>query len=119
MTETFAIAPAGSRPLWYLVPVGLILLTVLAVLFISLYGARGARFEVSAESLRLRGDFYGRAIPAHALRVAEARRINFETEPDLRLRWRTLGTGLPGYQAGWFRPKSGEKVLVYLTDRSR
>jgi hypothetical protein len=32
---------------------------------------------------------------------------------------RTFGTGLPGYQAGWFRLESGEKALLYLTDRSR
>jgi hypothetical protein len=30
-----------------------------------------------------------------------------------------MGTGLPGYQAGWFRLRNGEKALVYLTDRRR
>jgi hypothetical protein len=32
---------------------------------------------------------------------------------------RTLGTGLPGYKAGWFRLGNGEKALVYLTDLER
>jgi hypothetical protein len=45
--------------------------------------------------------------------------VNFETEQGLRPKWRTLGTGLPGYQAGWFRLRDGQKALVYLTDRSR
>ena len=33
--------------------------------------------------------------------------------------WRRMGTGLPGYQAGWFRLRNGEKALLYLTDRAR
>jgi len=32
---------------------------------------------------------------------------------------RTRGTGLPGYSAGWFRLRNGEKALCFLTDRSR
>ncbi|HEX6643517.1 MAG TPA: PH domain-containing protein [Gemmatimonadales bacterium] len=119
MTETFAIAPAGSRPLWFLLPLGLVLLTVLAILLSSLYSSRGARFDVSPDGLRLRGDLYGRTIPAMSLRAGEARRVNLEAEAELRPKWRTLGTGLPGYQAGWFRLRDGQKALVYLTDRSR
>lgn len=30
-----------------------------------------------------------------------------------------MGTGLPGYQAGWFRLTNGERALLYLTDRRR
>jgi hypothetical protein len=30
-----------------------------------------------------------------------------------------MGTGLPGYRAGWFRLKNGERALVYLTDDRR
>jgi Leu/Phe-tRNA-protein transferase len=30
-----------------------------------------------------------------------------------------MGTGLSGYQAGWFRLANGEEALVYLTDRRR
>jgi len=30
-----------------------------------------------------------------------------------------MGTGLPGYQAGWFRLRNGDRTLVYLTDRSK
>lgn len=119
MPESFVIAPAGTRPLWVLVPIGLVLATVLGVLLLSLYGSRAARFEVSDSGLRLRGDFYGRFIPTGQLRSSEARRVNLAAEPGLRLRRRTLGTGLPGYQAGWFRLANGTRALVYLTDPSR
>jgi hypothetical protein len=30
-----------------------------------------------------------------------------------------MGTGLPGYKAGWFRLRNGERALLYLTDRAR
>ena len=30
-----------------------------------------------------------------------------------------MGTGLPGYQSGWFRLRNGERALLYLTDRTR
>jgi hypothetical protein len=53
------------------------------------------------------------------LRRAEIRRIDLATSPELAPRLRTLGTGLPGYQAGWFRLRNGEKALLYLTDRGR
>lgn len=119
MTESFVIAPAGPRPLWLLVPVGIILLLVFAMLLLSLRGGTSARFDVSPAGLRLRGDLYGRLVPASVLRTAEARRVNPADEPGLRPRFRTLGTGLPGYQAGWFRLGNGEKALVYLTDPMR
>jgi hypothetical protein len=32
---------------------------------------------------------------------------------------RTMGTSMPGYRAGWFRLRNGEKALLYLTDWSR
>jgi Bacterial PH domain len=117
--QTFAIAPAASKAVWLLpvvlIPVGI----AVTIVVITLIGSRGSRFEVSPEGLRLRGDLYGRLIPVAELRTAEARRIDFEATPELQPRWRTLGTGLPGYQAGWFRLKGGERALLYLTDRSR
>jgi len=100
-------------------PTIVILLTVLVVVVFSLMGPRTARFEVAHEGLRLRGDWYGRLIPAHALQVDGARRLDLEHEPDLRPGRRTWGTGLPGYQAGWFRLANGERALLYLTDRSK
>ena len=114
--QVFTIAPAGTKAVWLVV---LILVPVAGLLLVSLIGSRASQFEVSPAGLRLRGDFYGRFIPADRIRVDAARRVDFDTSDELRPRWRTLGTGLPGYQAGWFRLRNGEKALLYLTDRSR
>src|SRR5262245_55004852 len=117
--QTFAIAPSATKALW-LLPVVLVPVAIgVAALLMTFLGSRGARFEISAEGLRLRGDFYGRMIPIAELRTAEARRVDLAATPELAPRWRTFGTGMPGYQAGWFRLKGGEKALLYLTDRSR
>lgn len=117
MTETFAIVPAGTRPFWIIVPVAILLLAVLGLLFATIGSSRSARFELSPAGLRLRGDLYGRFIPSAELDGARARRVNLVEERELAPRWRTLGTGLPGYRAGWFRLANGEKALLYLTDQ--
>ena len=118
--EVFTIAPAGARPTWVLLPVALLLVVIIGVILTSMFGTRSARFEVSPAGLRLSGDLYGRLIPLESLHPAEARRVDLGgRESGLRPRWRTLGTGLPGYQAGWFRLVNGEKALLYLTDRSK
>jgi hypothetical protein len=120
VSQTFVIAPADIRWLWVVavIPVAVVVLTLL-VLGLAYGGARGARFDVSPEGLRLRGDFYGRFIPSRQLRIEEARRVDLATRPELTPARRTMGTGLHGYQAGWFRLRNGEKALLYLTDRSR
>lgn len=118
--QVFAIAPAtvkGFYVLWVIV--ALALAVAIGAVAFATTGARSSRFEVSSEGLRLRGDLYGRLIPAHELRIEQARRVDLTATPDLAPRWRTMGTGMPGYQAGWFRLKNGEKALLYLTDRAR
>jgi Bacterial PH domain len=118
--QEFPIAPGSVRGVWIVVAiVALVMIPAIAVLGASLTGARSSRCEVSPDGLRLRGDLYGRLIPVGALRPQEVRRVDFSVSPELTPRIRTLGTGLPGYQAGWFRLRNGEKALVYMTDRTR
>jgi hypothetical protein len=118
--EVFTIAPAGTKMLWLigLVPLAVLVL-VIGVLGASITGARSASFEVSTEGLRLRGDWYGRLIPADRLVVAGARRVDLANTPELQPARRTMGTGFPGYQAGWFRLRNRERALLYLTDRTK
>jgi hypothetical protein len=118
--QEFPIAAATGRTMWFvLLAPGLILALVIALLGAAVVGARSARFEVSPDGLRLRGDLYGRLIPAEQLKGASVRRVDFSVTPDLAPAWRTMGTGLPGYRSGWFRLKNGEKALLYLTDANR
>src|SRR5688572_23248786 len=118
--QEFLIAPVAGRTMWFLLLVpGLVICLVVGILGAALLGSRGARFEVSPDGLRLRGDLYGRLIPIEQLRAASASRVDFSATPELTPARRTMGTGLPGYRAGWFRLKNGERALVYLTDDRR
>lgn len=118
--ESFAILPSTSRGIWLFIAIILVILVLAGMLLIATArGSRKSRFELSDAGLRLRGDLYGRMIPADALRGGAARIVDLSATPDLQPRWRTMGTALPGYRAGWFRLRNGEKALVYLTETSR
>ncbi|GLC24919.1 hypothetical protein rosag_14320 [Roseisolibacter agri] len=119
MTETFPIVPGQLRLLWIAVPLVLVVLGAAGALAYTLSAARTARFEVSAHGLRLRGDFYARTIPAAALQPDAARAVDLRTEQALQPVARTGGTAVPGYRAGWFRLRDGERALLYVTDPSR
>ena len=53
--NVFPIAPAESRYLWLLIPVGLILVGAMALLVTSVRGAHASRFEIRSDGLRLEG----------------------------------------------------------------
>jgi hypothetical protein len=113
----FELAPIGTmKPFWWILfGVGAICLILALTLLLS----RPPKLEVSSEGLRIRQTLFGRTITASQLRVGEAHAVNFGKSPELQPKWRTMGVGLPGYQAGWFRLNNGEKSLVFLTDRGR
>jgi hypothetical protein len=117
--QEFAIAPAGLKPFWILIPIGMVLAVVFGVLAISVMAASGARFQVTTDGLRIRGDLYGRFIPAAQLRVEAARRVDLTGSTELEPKRRTMGGAFPGYQSGWFRLANGEKALLYLSDRRK
>ncbi len=120
MAETFPMIPATSKPFWVLIPILVVLFAGLLVLFAYIaYSSQNVRFELSDEGLRLRGDLYGRLIPASALIGEQARKMDLTESREYQPRWRTFGTGLPGYRAGWFRLRNREKALLYVTDASR
>ena len=115
--ESFPIAPPSSRSLWFFIPMALVLFATAVALLMTAQGSRRARYELSPAGISLRGDFYGRRlIPASDLLGGAARIVDLDRDPELSPRWRTIGTGLPGYKAGWFRLRNGEKALVSLTD---
>lgn len=116
------VPPPGktSTVLW--IPVVLVLLISLVgvlVVYKSLSGARGSTFTLSPAGLTIRGDLWGRTIPAAQLRGALARVVDLRAETALAPTRRTAGTGLPGYRSGWWRLENGEKALIYLTTSER
>lgn len=118
--QSFPIAVAAGGIRWwpFLIPL-VILAGVILLLGRSLSASRTARFDVSSSGLQLHGDWYGRTIPSDAIQRNAVRRVDFSNDPELTPRIRTMGTGLPGYQSGWYRLRNGERALLYLTDRSR
>ena len=118
MKQVFSFAPASGFPANLIV--ALIGVPILAIVGYLISAPRLIRFEVSPEGLRIRGDFfYGRTIPVSRLEMEKARAIDFDSSPEYKPVLRTNGTGLPGYQAGWFRLRNGEKALVFVGDRRR
>jgi hypothetical protein len=116
MREVFPIVPAPASSV--LVSLALLLPVLLILLYLVL-APRLVRFELSPEGLAIRGELYGRRIPARELMVDQARPVDLRTDTDRRLARRTNGVGLPGYRSGWFRLANGEKALVFVTDQSR
>ena len=115
--DVFAIAPASSRPLWFIAIGFVVLAIVLLALLYTAYSSRCSRVEIENDRIKLVGDFWGREIPVRRLDVSGARIVDLTENTQYSLQRRTFGTGLPGYAAGWFRLRSGEKALVYLTKR--
>ena len=117
--DIFLITSASSKPLWLIAAICILLAAILLSLLYVAYSSRNSRVEIGADHIRLVGDLWGRRIPLGDLRIADARVVDLNSEPQLAPARRTLGTGLPGYAAGWFRMRGGGKALVYLTDRQR
>src|SRR5205809_8095019 len=111
--NVFPIAPAASRYLWFLVPVLAILVGAATLLVLSVRGARAATIEIRPDGLALHGDLYGRFFPRVQLQVAMARRVDWSQDDGLRPKWRRMGTGQPGYRAGWCRLGHGDKARLY------
>jgi hypothetical protein len=114
MNEIFEIASSNAR--WGFVALGLI--PVLIGLGLIASGLNTPKLEITGAGLRLSGELYGRLIPTSELKLEQSRLVDITHEPNLMPTIRTFGTGLPGYNTGWYRLRNGEKALLYLTDRS-
>lgn len=115
----FPMIPAASKSLWFFAIISLILVGVLLLMVWLAWSMQHARFTVSTEGLRLQGDLYGRLIPLKSLKLDAAVVTNLNTDKDHQPKRRTMGTALPGYAAGWFKLRNGEKALLFVTDKTR
>jgi len=118
-TQLFTIVPGSNGPLWMLAGISVMLLLMVALFAWLAYSSRHTQFEVSAEGLQISSTMYGRMIPAAALVVDGAQVLDLGRDRQYRPKWKTNGSGLPGYQAGWFKLHNGEKSLLFVTDRKR
>jgi hypothetical protein len=118
--QVFPIPPASGRGiLWFFIIMMVVLGAVTLMMGWAAWSTQNSRAEVSPAGLKLVGDLWGRTIPLDRLELDGARVVDLRGEPDLVPRRRTMGTALGNYSAGWFRLRSGEKALLYLTDRRR
>jgi hypothetical protein len=112
MMQVFEVPSTGNHTwLTALMLVPVVIGLAVAVLF----WPRTLSVEVSHEAVTVRGSIYGRSVPRSQLRLSEARIVDLATEPALRPRIRTNGTGLPNYKVGWFRLSDRERALCFLT----
>jgi hypothetical protein len=73
MTEVFQMVPAPAKAMWFFALVCAMLIGLTGLLGYLAWSTRHTRFEVSSESLRLRGDLWGRTLPLSALELDRAR----------------------------------------------
>jgi hypothetical protein len=118
MEKVFSIVPASAGPSIFIWVLSVILLAVIALFIYIGYSSRNIQFTINDDGLRIGPGLYGRFIPREAIRTEGVRVINLTIDSEYSPKWRTNGIGLPGYSAGWFKLKNGEKALVFLTERT-
>ncbi|HEY9074470.1 MAG TPA: PH domain-containing protein, partial [Desulfobaccales bacterium] len=110
---------AAGAPVIVFGIIGSVVVAILFFLGAFVYASRHVRFELSSEGLAIRGDLYGRRLPAASLLTAQARVVDLTRDGDYRLVARTNGVGFPGYGSGWFQLANGDKALIFVTDKRR
>ena len=119
MKYLFPIIPASSGPIWLFVIISVFMLGIMSLLGYLAYSSRHVCLEVSEMGLRIRGDIYGRTIPAASVVLDKLQVLNLTRDSAYALKRRTNGASLPGYKSGWFRLVNGEKALTFVTDPTR
>ena len=119
MTEVFQMVPAASKAMWWIFGIAVIPLLFFFFFGYILHSSRHATFEVSETGLRIRGDLYGRAVPASSIIASGITKIDLRNDREHQPKWRSNGIAVPGYLSGWFRLRNGEKALLFVTDRQQ
>src|ERR1700722_11056018 len=74
---------------------------------------------VEGNELVIRTGFGAKRISLSNLRRHGLQVVDLSQHPELKLRIRTLGTSMPGFNAGRFVLRNGEKALCLITDPHR
>ncbi|MGA6538090.1 PH domain-containing protein [Stenotrophomonas sp. NPDC101269] len=140
--RTFAVAPAAVwRLLWLWVPLlGCAALIVVGTLqsdqrtthelaltvpFLALllavltWAFFRRRITLQGSTLDVTAAFYRRQVPVQAMMLAKARVVDLAGHDALRPRMMLNGYGVPGFNAGHYRLRDGNRAYCLLTDASR
>ena len=116
--QVYRMIPTSDAVAWILGAIALLLVGVACLVGYTAFSTRQVRFEVSQLGVEITGP-HGELIPAKSLQVAYATALDLTESHEFRPQWRTRGIGLPGYKAGWYRLRNGERALVFVTDPRR
>jgi len=117
LVVAFARAPAGQAPplfLLFLVP-GL----VLAMHLMLVRSIARASVRIEQGELVVHTGLGRKCVPLSRLRKHGVRVVDLNQHKELKPFWRSWGTGLPGFTAGWFRLRNGERAVCLLLARDR
>ncbi|OYD14921.1 hypothetical protein CH333_07015 [candidate division WOR-3 bacterium JGI_Cruoil_03_44_89] len=117
--EVFPIVPSSAASLWVIFGIVIFLLIFLALFGFIGYWARNTKFELTDGGLQIRGGIYRRFIPKSSLIREDAKILDLNADGEYRPKLRTNGIGLPGYNAGWFKLRNGDKALLFVTNPSK
>jgi hypothetical protein len=92
-----------------------VVFTILLMIYIY---SKYARYEITANSLRLYG-LYGKSIKKEFIIKDGIRIINLDEKSDYTPYLRTNAIGFPRYYEGWFRLKNREKALVLIRGKTK
>ncbi len=115
-TQVFPIIPAQATVYLILIPILLVVFIGGGVATYAAFASRHVKFEISQEGITIRGDMFGRFVPKDKMVLKSARAVDLSKETSLAPKWRTGGTGYPGYKAGWYRLANDSQALVFITD---
>jgi hypothetical protein len=122
MEKVFGIIPATSGSyifLWiFSIVMGLILVGVIGLFASFGYQAKHATFTLTDQGLRISPGLYSRTIPKQNIDVEGVRVIDLNLDKNYQPKYRSNGSNLPGFSAGWFKLQNKEKALMFVTDRS-
>jgi hypothetical protein len=117
LTKVFEHLPAGKGP-----PVPALYLSIaiaVIALFFVLRILLRTRVYIEQGELVVNYGIGSRRIPLSSLRKHGLRKIDLAQHTELKPFVRTWGAGMPGFHAGWFRLRNGERALCVLLDRDR
>ncbi len=103
---------SDNRAIYAILPTTLIVASVLGALA---WKMNKITFEVSERGLEVHEPVCGKFISRELLDLDKAQIVDLNSESNLKPSLKLIGTAVPGYGAGWFKLKNGEKALVFVS----